>query len=242
MSLFEPGPWDKREGIESAHVFSKKRKLLYGAEHDDASADAADGVARPDYGERPKDRMHAIWRKNALKQLGEVVKRSDGKEPRVYKDHERSSWRVAPWPGDLGKHHSLIEELIDWKVVTMHQDDKADGYARIHPEELYKAISIYCKPPTLEATHAGTAPDPAAAAFTAASAFEGARAGYVFKRGAAGVGYYLDGVSEAEAAAAGATVASLTNAKLPDGWVSGKSPEGYTYYWHAATSTSSWEV
>jgi len=31
--MFEPGPWDKREGIESAHVFSKQRKLLYGKVH-----------------------------------------------------------------------------------------------------------------------------------------------------------------------------------------------------------------
>lgn len=38
--LFEPGPWDKRAQIDGAHVFSKKRKLLYGAEHDSAEIDA----------------------------------------------------------------------------------------------------------------------------------------------------------------------------------------------------------
>ena len=50
--LFEPGPWDKRKDIESAHVFSQKRKLLYGAEHDRADID---DTAKDGYG------VCAVW-------------------------------------------------------------------------------------------------------------------------------------------------------------------------------------
>ena len=31
---FEAGPWDNASKVDGAHVFSKKRKLLYGDEHD----------------------------------------------------------------------------------------------------------------------------------------------------------------------------------------------------------------
>mmetsp|Transcript_3006 Transcript_3006/g.6238 ORF Transcript_3006/g.6238 Transcript_3006/m.6238 type:complete len:255 (-) Transcript_3006:128-892(-) len=81
---------------------------------------------------------------------------------------------------------------------------------------------------------------PAAAATAAAAAhveafvpcaqFEGARAGCVFKLGDKGLGYYRDGAAPEE-----------EETPLPPGWVQGVSPEGYTYYWHTPTSTSSWE-
>ena len=36
-SLFEAGPWDNAEAVAGVHVFDKKRKLLYGDEHDRAA-------------------------------------------------------------------------------------------------------------------------------------------------------------------------------------------------------------
>ena len=35
--LFEAGPWDNAAAVDGAHIFSKKRKLLYGDEHNDAA-------------------------------------------------------------------------------------------------------------------------------------------------------------------------------------------------------------
>ena len=63
MSLFEPGPWDKRQGSDSAHVFSKKRKLLYGNDHD--RADLVEGGGEG-YGQREQHRLHTVWRRGAL--------------------------------------------------------------------------------------------------------------------------------------------------------------------------------
>ena len=37
------------------------------------------------------------------------------------------------------------------------------------------------------------------------------------------------------------TLANVCARHRSDGWTAGRSPEGYVYYWHAATSTSSWE-
>ena len=63
-------------------------------------------------------------------------------------------------------------------------------------------------------------------------AFAGTRPGCVFKMGGQGLGYYRDGADGADDA----------TPALPAGWICGTTPEGYTYYWHTPTSTSSWEV
>ena len=60
MNGFEPGPWDTRAQADGAHVFSKKRKLLYGADHDKAELDESGDAST--YGQREHHRMHNIWR------------------------------------------------------------------------------------------------------------------------------------------------------------------------------------
>ena len=117
MSLFEPGPWDKRQGSDSAHVFSKKRKLLYGNDHD--RADLVEGGGEG-YGQREQHRLHTVWRRGALRFLSEKL-RTGGQ---VFKEPPGRS-TVTGWPGDLGKHHLVPEELIDLGVISVHVDDAA---------------------------------------------------------------------------------------------------------------------
>jgi hypothetical protein len=161
-----------------------------------------------------------------------------GSEVKMYKEDRG---KALAWPGDLGKHHALIEEMIKLGVVSLHQDETTRSYAQIHPAALKRAVDKYC---TLDTTLAGgtaeaapvsapTAPvsgavtggssssnaksaalQAAAAAaqqapFLAADAFAGPRAGYVFKRGEHGVGYYADGVLAATAAALAVSASSL---------------------------------
>ena len=240
MSLFDAGPWDNK-AVAGAHVFSSERKLLYGAEHDKAEH-LGEGQDAAAYGKAERHKMHAFWRSNALKSLAETVR--NGKEGIVRKVATRSGNTRDNWPGDMGKHHAIIEELVKLKVVTLHQDEKAVTYAKVHAAALHRAIDRFVKEAAKEkeeeqqaagaaaAAAAGTRPD----RFTAAAAFDGFRAGCVFKMGADGLGYYRDGpADDDESGASGA-------AALPPGWVAGVTPEGYTYYWHTPTSTSSWEV
>ena len=56
MALFEPGPWDNKEKTESVHVFSKKRKLMYGKDHDVGEDE--------DYGKKELNKLHPMWRRN----------------------------------------------------------------------------------------------------------------------------------------------------------------------------------
>jgi hypothetical protein len=261
--VFSAGVWDKPGRAEGVHVFG--RKLLYGNEHDSAEH-LPEGTNASSYGQVELHKLHAFYRKNALKMMSELVRRAPkGSEVKMYKEDRG---KALAWPGDLGKHHALIEEMIKLGVVSLHQDETTRSYAQIHPAALKRAVDKYC---TLDTTLAGgtagaapvsapTAPvsgavtgssssgnaksaalQAAAAAaqqapFLAADAFAGPRAGYVFKRGEHGVGYYADGVLAATAAAL-AEAAEV----LPVGWVKGVSPEGYPYYWHHETSTSSWE-
>ena len=74
--MYEPGPWDTRAQADGAHVFSQKRKLLYGNEHDKADLDESGDPAT--YGERERHKMHNIWRKGALKQLDALAKKEKG--------------------------------------------------------------------------------------------------------------------------------------------------------------------
>ena len=66
--------------------------------------------------------------------------------------------------------------------------------------------------------------------FESASSFQGRRPGAVFKLGEAGLGYYRDGAQP-----------EPEPEPLPPDWTQGTTPEGYTYYWHTPTSTSTWE-
>lgn len=257
--VFSAGVWDKPGRAEGVHVFG--RKLLYGNEHDSAEH-LPEGTDASSYGQVELHKLHAFYRKNALKMMSELVRRAPkGSEVKMYKEDRG---KALAWPGDLGKHHALIEEMIKLGVVSLHQDETRRSYAQIHPAALKRAVEKYC---TLDTTLAGgaagaanlSAPVSGAATgsssgnaksaalwaaaaaaqqvpFLAADTFAGPRAGYVFKRGEHGVGYYADGVLAA-AAAALAEAAEV----LPVGWVKGVSPEGYRYYWHQETSTSSWE-
>jgi hypothetical protein len=234
--LFEPGPWDRKTGAESAHVFSKKRKLLYGRDHDQANPEEEGGDS---YGERERHKMHNIWRKGALRSLTESA-RAKGVEVRLYKE-QPGKRSVTGWPGDLGKHHAVVEELIGMGVLTVHADDQARTYALVHRDKLRQAVDFF-------ATQAPEAPGDSSSAaaaadvapilplgspgFVAAATFSGARPGYVFKTDSRGLGYYIDGPAPAPVAA---------EAPLPEGWVQGASPEGYVYYHHVPTGTSSWE-
>ena len=61
-SLFEAGPWDNAEAVAGVHVFDKKRKLLYGDEHDRAAhAEDPSAYSAP----REEHRLHPLWRRGA---------------------------------------------------------------------------------------------------------------------------------------------------------------------------------
>ena len=243
MSLFDTGPWDNAK-VKGAHVFSSERKLLYGNEHDKAEhlAEHQDGSA---YGQAERHKLHDFWRKNALKMLAEQVKRN-GKEAMLYKVAARKGPQQEVWPGDLGKHHLLIEEMLQLGVVTLHQDDNAVTYAKVHSAPLHRAIDKFNAAEAAQRQQQQQQQQAAAAAssalaarphpFAASDTFAGARTGCVFKMGEMGVGYYRDG-PDGEAEGSGVAAPAL-----PAGWVSGTTPEGYTYYWHTLTGTSSWEL
>ena len=234
--LFSGHVWDKKDRVKGASVFD--RKLLYGNEHDSASH-LEDGEDRAAYGKAEKHKMHDFWRGNALKMLSETVRRSSG-DPTLKKVPGKKG---AEWPGDLGKHHSIAEEFIKLGILSLHQAKNAEVFAKINPGKLAEAQrkfaleAHYAAAAEATATAEAASSAAAAPAFTASAKFEGARAGMVFKKGEQGVGYYRDG--PAAGSGGGADGASVPS--LPEGWVAGLSPEGYTYYWHSATSTSSWE-
>ena len=117
--LFEPGPWDKREGVTSAHVFSKQRKLLYGADHDHANID---GDNPEGYGERVHDRMHHIWRRGALRSLAESARKKG--EVRVYKGVTSKS-SLTGWPGEhqhrLSRALSAISSFLSPPFILIQE-------------------------------------------------------------------------------------------------------------------------
>ena len=117
-----------------------------------------------------------------------------------------------------------VEDEADEIEAEMDDVEEVDGAdaRRSTPPALVK----------LGSRRRGAAGQPSAEpAFSAAAAFGGARPGAVFKMGEQGLGYYRDGPGgDGESAK-----------PLPEGWVSGQTPEGYVYYWHTPTSTSSWE-
>ena len=234
---FDLGPWDKKAKTEGAHVFG--RKLLYGDEHDSVEHLTTDADAAT-YGTVELHKMHAFWRRNVLKMISEQARRTPkGQDIKISKVPGRKG---VEWPGDLGKHHALIEELLKLDVVTIHQTDRGETYAKVHAAPLHRAYEQYCSAAaTAAATAAANAaaapaaapaapPAAATAPFVGAAAFAGAWAGYVFKMGEEGLGYYRDGPPAADA-----------EPPLPDGWVSGQTAEGYVYFWHGPTGTSSWE-
>ena len=89
------------------------------------------------YGKVEKHRMHDFWFLNALKQLAEVVRRAP-KDPTVKKVPGR---KAPEWPGYMGKHHAIIEDLLRMDVVSLHQDSGAETFARVHNAALQRAIT-----------------------------------------------------------------------------------------------------
>ena len=235
--LFEPGPWDNKEKCEGIHVFSKKRKLMYGEEHN-AAAEAEEGE---DYGQKELHPKHPMWRKKSLVYLQTVAARTTGevrlerKVPRW--NHKEDSAHVTGWPGDLGKTYALVEEFVELGVLSIHQNDNQSTYGVVHRKPLLQAAVRFCTDPAdapaASAAAGGAAPAVPVPAFEAAASFQGKRAGAAFKLGEEGLGYYRD-ASQPEAAEA-------APAPLPADWTPGATPEGYAYYWHGPTGTSSWE-
>ena len=180
------------------------RKLLYGSEHDSVEH-LPEGADAESYGKVELHRMHAIWRRNSLKMLSDLVRRAPKGQPvKLRKVPGRSG--PAVWPGELGKHHKLIEEMLELEVVTLHQDDDAHAYALVHAAPLHRAYERYCSAAAMGAEAEATTAAPAATngalaaavatassnPFVAAQAFAGAWPGYVFKKGPHGLGYYAD--------------------------------------------------
>lgn len=247
MNGFEAGPWDNKRKADGAHVFSKSRKLMYGDEHD------KHGEEQQLYQvEVEKHKLHAFWMKQTLKHMAGLVARATAaKEP--FAKITKIAARRGPgnaWPEPLGKHHALIEEMLKLGVVTVHQDESGVGFAKVVAGRLRAVTDKYAAADAATATADAASAASAAGALAASSAesptayflptegFTGARRGYVFRAGDEGVGYYLDGAkSRAEHEAAAAAAAAV----LPDGWVAGTSPEGYAYFFHTPTGSSSWE-
>lgn len=240
-NVFAAHPWDKADRVKGATVFD--RKLIYGNDHDKVEHLEDDG-SKASYGKVERHKMHVFWRTNALKMLADTVRRG-GKNPVVRKVQGK---KAKEWPGDLGKHHAIVEEMISMGVLVLQQDKDTEVFAKVDPAKLAKAqqkFSAEANAANAAAAHAAHAhahdghADQAGGAsaewFMPSAAFVGARAGYIFKRDEQGTGYYRDG-ADATSAAAGTSAPTL-----PAGWVSGQTPEGYTYYWHEPTQTSSWE-
>ena len=186
-SLFEAGPWDNAEAVAGVHVFDKKRKLLYGDEHDRAAhAEDPSAYSAP----REEHRLHPLWRRGAIKYLQELCSKTK-EEVKIPKKVGRA--REKPWPGDLGKDHAVFEEFVAAGALSVHQDDSLGVYALVHRAALHRMADKYLNvdaPPAASAA-AGAAAGAGAVAgppFVAAAAFDGARAGYVFKAGSKGVG------------------------------------------------------
>jgi hypothetical protein len=229
---FEAGPWEKKQKVDGAHVFS--RKLLYGDEHDSAEH-LPEGANGAGYGKVDHHHMHAFWRRNALKMMVEHTRRDSNAV--IRKVPARSG--PAVWPGDLGKHHALIEEMIQLGVVSLHQGDDAQVFAKIHKAPLMRVHEQYrVVAAAPETDPGGVAPAAESASpFVAAASFSGQMKGYVFKFDEQGLGYYQD--TNGRGARDGLSAHELPG--LPEGWVQGLSPEGHVYYWHTSTATSSWE-
>ena len=244
--VFQAHPWDKEDRVKGASVFD--RKLLYGKDHDRVEHLDDEG-SKATYGKAERHKMHDFWRSNALKLLAETVRRSGGKEATLRKVQGK---RAKEWPGDLGKHHAIMEEMLTLGVVTLHQDKDAEVFARILPAKLAEAqqkfsaaandASASAAAAAAASTASSIAPSASVEPFVPSASFAGARPGYVFKRGESGVGYYLDGAAISGSGSGGGSGGASSSAGLPAGWVAGQTPEGYTYYWHDATQTSSWEV
>ena len=182
-SLFEAGPWDNAEAVAGVHVFDKKRKLLYGDEHDRAAhAEDPSAYSAP----REEHRLHPLWRRGAIKYLQELCSKTK-EEVKIPKKVGRA--REKPWPGDLGKDHAVFEEFVAAGALSVHQDDSLGVYALVHRAALHRMADKYLNvdaPPAASAA-AGAAAGAGAVAgppFVAAAAFDGARAGYVSKRAA----------------------------------------------------------
>ena len=228
--LFEGGPWDKAAADLGVHVFSKKRKLLYGDEHNNDEHNE-DGTQ---FAPRELHKMHSIWRRGALKMLQETCRRTKG-EVKLEKVASRN-YGGSAWPGDLGKHHALVEEMVELGVLTIHQTDAAVVFALVHRQKLDQAVQTFITAPAKEAAAAAQAPAPAPAtnipAFEPADSFLGARAGCVFKKGAQGIGYYRDGPA-ADATDGAAASGTGAGDSLPPGWVQGapRRPLGRRYCW-----------
>jgi len=219
--MFEPGPWDKAHAVDGAHVFSKKRKLLYGDEHNDAAFNE-DGK---DFAPRELHKLHSIWRKGALKMMHEMCSRQKG-EVKLNKVPARTFGGSA-WPGDLGKHHALVEEMVELGVLSIHQNDAAVVYALIHRDKLAEAMQKYV---TTHAVGSATGhpspslPEVLTPNFTVADRFEGARSGYVFKLGDQGVGYYRDQPFDDDIVRTNTSGEVIASESLPEGWVKGAGP------------------
>ena len=142
--LFEPGPWDNKEKCEGIHVFSNKRKLMYGEEHN-AAAKAEEGE---DYGAKVLHAKHPMWRKKSLAYLQTLAARTTGeitlerKVPRW--NHKEDSAHVTGWPSDLGKSYALVEEMVSLGVLSIHQNDNQSTYGVIHRKPLHQAAARFC--------------------------------------------------------------------------------------------------
>ena len=80
--VFSAGVWDKPGRAEGVHVFG--RKLLYGNEHDSAQH-LPEGTDASSYGQAELHKLHAFYRKNALKMMSELVRRAPkGSEVKMY--------------------------------------------------------------------------------------------------------------------------------------------------------------
>ena len=227
-TLFEPGPWDNQEKTESAHVFSKKRKLMYGDDHDHGEEES--------YGKKELNKLYPIWRRSALKYMQGLCARTTGevRMPRKMPkwNHKEGSQHVTGWPGDLGKDYALVEELVQLEVFSIQQASDDTVHGVIHRGNLQRAIQTYCieEKRAVPATVTAAASSGPVPAFEAASSFGGARDRMVFRLGEQGLGYYRDGATP-----------ERELPPLPQDWTEGLSPEGYAYYWHRPTSNSAWE-
>ena len=63
-------------------------------------------------------------------------------QAKIYKVAERN-YKFG-YPGDLGKHHLLLEEFIDLKVLSIHQDEQVMYPLREHTTHVRRANGLSC--------------------------------------------------------------------------------------------------
>ena len=142
--------------------------------------------------------------------------------------------------GDLGKHHRISEELIELGVITLHTDNNAVAYAKIQAAPLHRAIERFAAEAEAAKQQQAGRRGGRRSGSSSSICSGGALCGQTRRQGLQN-GRRSRLLSRRPRRRGEATAAQQR--RLHCRRVGARHlAEGYTYYWHTPTSTSSWEV